>query len=120
MKKIVKPAQNAETEVYSDFSETRFDHDIPEVSIKFDFNYGSKFDDSSIEFHLTEEESKEILQLIKSKLSQQRKDQMLERLMKANANYELCMDSRDWDGCDFYGSDVFLCKYFLDKEDCNE
>jgi hypothetical protein len=117
MKKIVKPAQSAETEVYSDFSGTRFDHDIPEVSLKFDFNYGSKFDDSSIEFHFTEEESKEILELIKSKLSQQRKDQMMERLMKANANYELCMDSRDWDGCDYYGSDVFLCKYFLDKED---
>ncbi len=119
MKKIVKPAQNAEVEIYSDFSGIRFGHDIPEVTIKFDFNYGSKFDDANIEFDLSEEEAKEILDLVKSKLSQQRKDLMLERLMKANANYEQCMDSRDWNGCDYYGSDVSLCKYFLDKEDDN-
>lgn len=116
MKKIVKPAQKEEAEIYSDFSGERFNHDIPEVTIKFDFNYGSQFDDSRIEFDLTENEAQEILDLIKSKLSQKRKDLMTQELKNTNINYEQCMDSRDWDGCEHYGSNAFLYKYFLNQK----
>jgi hypothetical protein len=116
MKKIVKPAQREEAKVYSDFSGERFPHDIPEVTIKFEFNYGSQFDESKIEFDLTEKEAKEILDLIKSKLSQQRKELMKENLKDSNTNYQQCMEARDWDGCEYYGSNNLLYKYFLNQE----
>jgi hypothetical protein len=116
MKKIIKPAQKEEAEAYSDFSGERFDHDIPEVTLKFEFNYGSQFDDSRIEFDLTDNEAKEILDLIKSKLSQKRKELMKKNLKESSTNYEQCMESRDWDGCEYYGSNNLLYKYFLDQE----
>jgi hypothetical protein len=116
MKKIIKPAQKEEAEVYSDFSGERFNHDIPEVTLKFEFNYGSQFDDSRLEFDLTDKEAKEILDLIKSKLSPKRKELMKNNLEESSTNYEQCMESRDWDGCEYYGNNNLLYKYFLDQE----
>jgi hypothetical protein len=88
MKNIIKPIQKEEAEYYSDFSGERFEHDIPEVEIKFSFEYGSKFDGSSFDIHLSDEESKEILLLIKSKLSDKTKQKINSYLEKAEKDYD--------------------------------
>ena len=113
MKIITKPQQKEEVEIYSDFSGERFHHDIPEVTIKFSFEYGSKYDDSQIEFHLNDNEAKDILELIKAGLSDKTKENIKKCLEKANKEYDECMDFRDWNGCDYHGASIELYKYFL-------
>lgn len=116
MKNIIKPRQDEEVEIFSDFSGERFMHDIPEVTIKLDFGYGSKFDDSQIEFHLTDEESKDILELIKNRLCDNTKEKMKKETKKAQKDYNDAMDFRDWNDCDYYASKIELHKYFSDGD----
>jgi hypothetical protein len=113
MKIITKPRQEEEAEIFSDFSGERFHYDIPEVTIKMSFNYGSKFDDSDIEFHLNEEEADDILNLIKSRLSDKTKQVISERLEKSEKDYEDSFQSRDWNGCDYYIASTNLYRYLL-------
>jgi hypothetical protein len=116
MRKIVKPKQNEECEYYSDFSGERFDHDIPEVVLKFEFGYGSPFDDSNWEFHLTHDESTEILQIIKNKISNNTKQDFAKTLKECEKKYDSSIESRDWSSCDFLASDICMCKFFLNSD----
>lgn len=75
MKIIVKPREE-EIEYRSDFSDKSFLGFDPHVVIKFDFNYGSKYDGENLEFHLTDEEAGHVLDFIRMNLSQERFDQM--------------------------------------------
>lgn len=113
MKIVTKPMQQEEAEIFSDFSGERFHHDIPEVTIKMSFNYGSKFDDSEIEFHLSDSESKGILELINARLSERTKQVIDERLQKTEKNYEDAFQCRDWNNCDYYLGSIDLYKYFI-------
>jgi hypothetical protein len=76
MKIIVKPREEEEIEYRSDFSDKSFLGFDPHVVIKFDFNYGSKYDGENLEFHLTDEEAGHVLDFIKMNLSQERFHQM--------------------------------------------
>lgn len=76
MKIIVKPSEEEEIEYRSDFSDKSFFGFDPHVVIKFDFNYGSKYDGENLEFHLTDEEAGHVLDFIKMNLSQERFDKM--------------------------------------------
>lgn len=76
MKIIIKPSKPEDVEYRSDFSNKSFLRFGPHVVIKFDFNYGSKYDGKDIEFHLTDEEATHVLDFIKMNLSQERFDQM--------------------------------------------
>jgi hypothetical protein len=76
MKVIVKPSEVEIAEYHSDFSNESFLEFDPHVVIKFDFNYGSKYDGENLEFHLTDEEAGHVLDFIKMNLSQERFDQM--------------------------------------------
>lgn len=84
MKKILKPSEKEEAEYRSDFSDKSFIRFDPDVEIKFEFNYGSKFDGANLELHLTDEESKVILDFIRSKLSQEKKKDLRDELKYAN------------------------------------
>jgi len=118
MKKIIKPKTNEESEYYSDFSGERFEHDIPEVLLKFEFGYGSPFDDSNWEFHLSHNESLELLNLIKNKISEKTKQSFSDVLMDSEKQYNYSMEFRDWPSCDFLASKLDMCKFFLnDKTD---
>ena len=68
MKKITKPSQREESVYYSDFSGHLLDQFGPQVELKINFNYGSKYDNSSLELDLTDEEVLPLLKLIASKL----------------------------------------------------
>lgn len=76
MKIVIKPSESEEIEYRSDFSDKSFLGFDPHVVIKFDFNYGSKYDGENLEFHLTDEEAGHVLDFIRMNLSQERFDQM--------------------------------------------
>jgi len=76
MKIVIKPSEPEEIEYRSDFSDKSFLGFDPHVVIKFDFNYGSKYDGENLEFHLTEEEAGHVLDFIKMNLSNERFNQM--------------------------------------------
>ena len=61
--------QKEHVEYMSDFSDRCFDSFYPDVEVKFEFNYGSEFDGSRVEFHLTDQEAKHVLDFIKMNLS---------------------------------------------------
>lgn len=75
MKKILKPATEEESVTYSDFT-GKLLLGTPEVELDFWFNYGSPFDGSGLHLHLTSEEAAPILELIKSKLSKDKKQEL--------------------------------------------
>lgn len=76
MKIVIKPSELEEIEYRSDFSDKSFLGFDPHVVIKFDFNYGSKYDGENLEFHLTDEEAGHVLDFIKMNLSNERFNQM--------------------------------------------
>lgn len=69
MKKVVAPATKETAVYYSDFSGKCFDEFGPTVEMSFEFNYGSNYDSSKIQLHLTNEEAEQVLDFIKTKLS---------------------------------------------------
>ena len=69
MKVTLMPAVKEEVLYFSDIKGEVFYLNIPHAVIKIEGNYGSGFDGLSTELHLTDEESKEILSYIKSKLT---------------------------------------------------
>jgi hypothetical protein len=73
MKVILQPSQKEDAVYYSDFKGHLFDQFGPNVTLKFSFNYGSKNDEQDFEIHLTDEEAQPIIDLIKSKMSEESK-----------------------------------------------
>ena len=118
MKKITKPAEKEEAAYYSDFSGKCFGNFLPDVHVKINFNYNSRFDGDTIELHLTDEESVYILDLIKQKITTEYKDAIKNNLVQLEQQYNNSVDSRDWYSCDCICDSLELQKYILDiKED---
>lgn len=117
MKKIIKPLTQEEAECYSDFSGERFHLDIPEATIKISFDYGSQFDDSEIEFHLSDEEVKDVLNFIKTKMSDKTKQHLREKYIKDVIDCKSKIANKDWNAWEQYSSNVALWKYFLNQDD---
>ena len=67
MKKILRPSSLEEAVYYSDFSGKCFGNLPPPVVAKIEFNYGSKQDGESLEFHFTDEEWLEFYKYLQSK-----------------------------------------------------
>jgi hypothetical protein len=79
MKKIIKKSQEV-SQLWSDHSGEPFPHNIPPIEINIDFNYGSKFDDESLQLHLNDEEFKPLLRTIKSILGEKSKNEFKKTL----------------------------------------
>lgn len=69
MKKTIIPSTKEEAIYYSDFTGKVFGPTGPEVNVSFTFNYGSTFDGAKLELDLTDEESKILLDFVKTKLA---------------------------------------------------
>jgi 1,4-alpha-glucan branching enzyme len=113
MKKIIQPIQKEKAEYFSDFSNKSFNCFGPEAEIKFEFNYGSEFDGSSVEFHLTGDEAKHILDFIRMNLSEGKITELKNKSEQNKKDYDDNMDARDWEQCDRFGNCVNLYQYLL-------
>jgi hypothetical protein len=113
MKKIIEPKQKEKAEYFSDFSGESFEGFDPDVQIKFEFNYGSEFDGSRVEFDLTCAEAKHVLDFIRMNLSESKINEIKKNLEENEINYNDNMDARDWEQCDYFGNNIFLYQYLL-------
>jgi hypothetical protein len=78
MKKITKPLEEEEAVYYSDFSGKIFDNGFePPVTLKMEFNYGSKYDGSKLELDLDDEDAILLLNFLKEKLQEESKKEKL-------------------------------------------
>jgi len=106
-----------ESVYYSDFSDVLFDDCGPHVYVKFDFGYGSKFDDASLTLHLTDDDVQVFLNIIKEKCTNKFKESVETILKLAEDNYEDSMQMRDWECCDRECNSISLYRELLDKKD---
>lgn len=113
MKKIIKPLQEEEAEIYCDFSGERFVNDVPEVEVQLEFNYGTTFDCARLNLEIKETEFKEVLELIKSKLSDKSKEVLRERLYRINNRYWESVDARSYDESDHFASQKNFIEFLL-------
>ena len=116
MKKIVQPKQSERAEYFSDFSNKSFEGFCPDVQIKFEFNYGSEFDGSKVEFHLTDQEAKHVLDFIRMNLSEGKINELKTRLESVQKDYDDNMDARDWQSCDYFSNSIDLYRYLLNDK----
>jgi hypothetical protein len=116
MKKVIHPKQEEQAEYFSDFSDQSFEGFNPDVEIKFEFNYGSKFDGARVEFHLTDQEAECVLDLIRMNLSEGKIAELKNKLELAEDDYEDNVDARDWQSCDHFYNCIELYRYLLPHE----
>ena len=113
MKKITQPKKEERAEYYSDFSNKSFGSFHPDVQIKFEFNYGSKFDGGRVEFHLTDQEAEHVLDFIRMNLSEGKINELKNKLEEHEEYYEENVNARDWQSSDHFYNCIELFKYLL-------
>jgi hypothetical protein len=113
MKKITQPKQEERAEYFSDFSGKSFEGFNPDVEIKFEFNYGSKFDGGRVEFHLTDQEAEHVLDFIRMNLSEGKINELKNKLEEHEEYYEENVNARDWQSSDHFYNCIELFKYLL-------
>jgi hypothetical protein len=113
MKKITQPKQEERAEYFSDFSGKSFEGFNPDVEIKFEFNYGSKFDGGRVEFHLTDQEAEHVLDFIRMNLSEGKINELKNKLEEHEEYYEENVNARDWQSSDHFYNCIELYKYLL-------
>jgi hypothetical protein len=113
MKKITKPAEKEESIYYSDFSGKCFGEADPPIELVLDFGYGSKYDGAKLRFDLDDDDIECILELLKSKLSNDSKKALKSTCKILDQRYEDSIQSRDWHGCDYIGNEQDLIKKII-------
>lgn len=113
MKKILKPKEEEEAVYYSDFTGKCFGEFHPEVTLKLEFNYGSKFDGSHFTLDLSDKEAESMLELIKSNLSQDYKLSLKKNLATRITHLNEAIDARDYTQSDYYSTSVDLLQFLL-------
>ena len=116
MKKVLKPSQKEESVYYSDFSGKCFGDFGPEITVKFDFNYGSKHDGASFVLHLTDDELEPILELIKLRLTEEAKTNFKQELKRYQARLDECINFRDITGSEYSGNSCLLFRNLLNEQ----
>ena len=117
MKKIIKPLRKEESIYFSDFTGKPFDAFGPPVEVTFTFNYGSKYDTSSITFHLDDKDSSEILNVIKNKLSSDVKEEIKKQIKNLELNLSDSINSRDYYSCDYACNNIDFLKYIVNMNE---
>lgn len=116
MKKILKPAEAEHAVYYSDFTGKPFDERLccPHVEVKFNFNYGSKYDCTEFNLHLHDEDVDKILDVIAKNLNEDVRKVIKGRLQATDESYQDAIDAGDWQSCDIYGGGTTFYKKILD------
>jgi hypothetical protein len=89
MKKVLKPAEPEEAVYYSDFSGKLLEHNLIPVTIKIECGYGSEYDGSELELHLTDKGLNHLLVYIKDRLSPETKEEFKRQIESS------CQTSKD-------------------------
>jgi hypothetical protein len=116
MKKIIKPAEREEALYYSDFTGKPLDQCGPEVELKMNFSYGSKYDNSRITLHLSDKDAEEILSFLSTKLTKECRKEIQNTLEQFDVRYDDAMDSRAWHECDIIHNNREVLKKLLNLE----
>ena len=116
MKKVFKPAEREEAAYYSDFTGKPLDNCGPNVELKMEFAYGSKYDGSRFTLHLSDEDADQILSFLASKLSSDCRKEIQKNLEQFDARYDDAMDSRAWHECDLLHNNRTVLKKLLNLE----
>lgn len=113
MKKVLKPIEHEEAVYYSDFAGKCFGKFQPEAVLSLDFYYGSKYDDQKVTLHLSDEEAEAVMDFIKSKISEDYKASLREKLYDQNENLENSIGARDYNQSDYYINSCNLLRFLL-------
>lgn len=113
MKKITKPAERENAVYYSDFTGKAFGDRGAPVNLKLEFNYGSDRDGASLLLHLSDDDVKPILDLIKQSFCSNTKKYLKKQLTAKEKSFDESMQFRDWDSCDFISNDIWLIRELL-------
>jgi hypothetical protein len=90
VKKVLKPATREESVFYSDFSGQCFgDFEAP-VNVTFSFNYGSRHDGSELVLDLTDKETDLLLEVVRTRLTNESKRQFVTSLQSTSPNKARC------------------------------
>lgn len=114
MKYVIKPSSREESVHYSDFNGKCFGDFEPEVTVSFQFNYGSKYDGAYINFDLTDSECKLILDVIKANISEEFKDKAKKQLSSQQKSFEDALDSRDYSQCTYMCNSSGILKFLIE------
>jgi hypothetical protein len=113
MKKIIKPSEPEEAVYYSDFKGTCFNNMEPDIEIKIEFNYGSKYDGSQLKLHLTDDEFDVILKTIKENVSNEFKKTIKNFINQSEKDFDDSMQCRDWLNCEYSLNNTELLRKIL-------
>ena len=113
MKKILKPAEKEEAAYYSDFTGKLLDGCGPEVELSMNFSYGSEYDGARFILQLNDEDAKEVLLFLSSKISSDCKKEIQKNMQQLDERYDDAMDSRAWGECDYFYNKIEVLKKLL-------
>jgi hypothetical protein len=117
MKKILVPKQLEEATYFSDFTGEPFgDLFHPPVTLKLEFNYGSKYDSSEITLHLSDKDVEPILDLIKSRLNPDVQKILKEAFQENDEELQNAIEARDPRECELRINNNKLFNKLLDNE----
>lgn len=117
MKKIIRPSEKEEALYYSDFTGKPLDVCGPDVELKLEFAYDSKYDGSRISLHLSDDDVEDLLKFLSTKLTEECRKNIQKNLEKLDSFYDDAMDSRAWEECDIYHNNREVLKKMLGLED---
>jgi len=112
MKKIIKPKQNEEATYFSDFTGKPLG-EFESVTLKIDCNYGSKFDGGSVIFHLNDEDILELMKFLRTKVSEDFKDNIKNHKKKLEKDCDDACQFRDWDSTEYLHNSIDLLENLL-------
>jgi hypothetical protein len=112
MKKIIKPKQNEEATYFSDFTGKPLGEFGP-ITLKIDCGYGSRFDGGGVTFHLDDNDILELMKFLKTKVSEDFKNQIKNHKKKLEKDYDEAFQFREWDSTEYLNNSIGLYEELL-------
>ncbi len=116
MKKVIKPSKPEEAVYYSDFKGKSFGNFYPEATLSFQFDYGSKYDGETLTVHLSDEEAEQLLDFLKTKMSEDFKESLRKRLANQQNNLNNSIQARDYNQSNHYSNSCNLLNRLISNE----
>ena len=112
MKKVTKPSEQEEAVYFSDFSGKPLGQ-LPMVELSLAFSYGSKYDCSSINLNLSDQDAEEVLEFLKSKISKDSIEHIQKLVKEFESKIEDSIQDRSYSECDILYNNIEVFKKLL-------